>query len=105
MAKDKVPNFTEAQEQRIRDTAPHNAASAAILAEEMGKTPRSLIAKMVRMQVGYATKAKVTKSGDPVESKADLVERIGAVVEGNLEGLEKAPKVALQAIARFASNG
>ena len=98
----KAPNFTEAQEQRIRDTAPHCAASAAELALEFGKTPRSVIAKMVRMEVEYARKVPTTKSGDPIVSKADLVAQISAVVDGNLDGLEKAPKPALHALASFA---
>ena len=101
MAKIVTPNYTEAQEQRIRDSAPHNLATATDLATEMGKTPRSLIAKMVRMGVTYATKQPVTKSGEPVVSKTDLVASIASVVTGNLEGLEKAPKAALQALARY----
>jgi hypothetical protein len=103
MAKDKTPNFTEGQEQRIRDTAPHNLASATALAVEMGKSPRSIVAKIVRMGVDYSSKVRTTKSGDPIVSKAKLVEQIGAVVGGNLEGLDKAPKPALQAVARFAA--
>lgn len=103
MAKEKQPNFTEAQEQRIRDTAPHNLASATELAEEFGKSPRSIVAKIVRMEVAYERKQPTTKTGEPIVSKAKLVEQIAGVVSGNLEGLEKAPKPALQAIARFAS--
>lgn len=106
MAKEKVPNFSEAQEQRIRDAAAAgtlNAAVAATLADEFGKTPRSVIAKIVRMGLPYATKQRTTKTGEPIVSKTKLVEQIGAVVDGNLEGLEKAPKPALQALARFAA--
>jgi hypothetical protein len=88
----KVPNFSEAQEQRIRDTAPHNADSAALLAEEFGKTPRSVIAKIIRMEVEYARKEPTSKTGEPVTNKSKLVEEIAAVVGGNLSGLEKAPK-------------
>lgn len=108
MAKDKVPNYTDAQVERIRALAAErgaNAATAAILAEELGKTVRSVTAKMVRMDIGYAAKERTTKSGDPIVSKDDLVAEIGKVVEGNLAGLEKAPKAALQALARFAANG
>jgi hypothetical protein len=103
MKKEKAPNFTETQEARIRDTAPHNAESAALLADEFGKSPRSVIAKIVRMGVEYARKQPTTKTGDPVISKAKLVEQISAVVEGNLDGLDKAPKPALVALARFAT--
>lgn len=106
MAKEKVPNFTEAQEARIREAAadgPLNLASATELANELGKTPRSIIAKIVRMNLPYVRKVPTTKTGEPIVSKTKLVEQISAVVEGNLEGLEKAPKPALQALARFAS--
>ena len=98
--KDKVPNFTEAQEQRIRDTAPHNAASAAELAAEFGKSPRSVIAKIVRMEVAYERKQPTTKTGEPVTKKETLVSEIAAIVGANLDGLEKAPKPALVALAR-----
>ena len=104
MAKDKVPNFSAAQEDRIRETAPHNLASATELATEFGKTPRSVVAKIVRMEVGYQSKQPVSKTGEPVMSKTALVEQIGAIVSGNLDGLEKAPKAALKALAAFANS-
>ena len=96
----KAPNFTEAQEARIRESAPLNLAVATALAAEFGKTARSVIAKAVRMNVEYQSKQPTTKTGEPVRSKSKLVEDIGEIVAGNLEGLEKAPKAALQAIAR-----
>lgn len=110
MAKAKEPNYTAAQEQRIREAADQhgklNASIAAGLADEMGKSARSVIAKITRMALPYATKEPTTKNGDPVVKKGDLVARIGEVVEGNLEGLDKAPKAALHALARFvAANG
>lgn len=105
ISKEKTPNFTPEQEARIRESAPHNLASATELANEFGKTPRSVIAKIVRMDVGYQSKVRTTKSGDPVISKEKLVGQIANVVEGNLEGLEKAPKAALQALARFVASG
>lgn len=107
MATVKAPNFTPAQEQRIRDFAAENGAnvaSATVLSAEMGKSPRSLIAKMVRMELGYVSKQPTTKSGDPVTSKTDLVASIATIVSGNLDGLEKAPKAALHALARFANS-
>ena len=104
----KAPNFTPAQEQAIRDRADElgtlDAASAAALATEMGKTTRSLIAKIVRMELPYATKQPVTKTGEPVASKSKIVAEIAAVVGGNLDGLEKAPKAALQALRRFTAS-
>lgn len=104
----KAANYTEAQEQRIRDLAAENggllnAASAETLATEFGKTPRSVIAKAVRMEL-YKSKEPTTKSGEPIEHKDDLVAEIGRVVEGNLAGLEKAPKAALVAIRNFVNS-
>ncbi len=108
MAKDKTPNYTDAQVARINELAAErgaNAATAAILADELGKTIRSVTAKMVRMDIGYQAKVRTTKTGEPITHKDDLVAEIGRVVEGNLAGLEKAPKAALQALARFVANG
>ena len=108
MAKDKTPNYTEAQEARIRERAEEvgtlNAAVAAELADELGKTPRSIIAKIVRMNLPYATKQPTTKNGEPVTKKETLVSEISEIVGVNLEGLEKAPKPVLHALARFAAS-
>jgi hypothetical protein len=103
-----TPNYSEAQESRIRELASENdgrlnAELAASLAEEFGKTSRSVIAKIIRMNVAYDRKESTTKTGEPVTSKAKLVEQIGAVVAGNLDGLDKAPKAALRALADWAS--
>lgn len=102
MAKIKTPNYSPEQEQRIRDSAPIDATVAAALAAEFGKTARSVIAKAVRMEVGYNAKQPTTKSGDPVTKKDALVSEIAAIVGSNLDGLEKAPKAALHALASFA---
>ncbi len=107
MKTEKTPNYTPANEARIRELASTdgaNAATAQVLADELGKSLRSVIAKMVRLDIGYQAKERTTKSGDPIVSKADLVSQIGAVVSGNLEGLDKAPKAALLAVARFAAS-
>lgn len=102
MPKDKAPNYTEAQEARIRELAPLNSTIAAELALEFGKTARSVIAKAVRMNVGYTAKQPTTKTGEPVTKKETLVSEIAAIVGANLDGLEKAPKPALHALAAFA---
>jgi hypothetical protein len=94
----KAPNFTPAQEQAIRDAAPLNQAKSRALAAEFGKSERSVTAKAVRMGVAYERKQPTTKSGAPVERKEAIVAQIADLVEGNLDGLEKAPKAALQAV-------
>lgn len=98
MKTQKAPNFTSAQEQAIRDAAPLNQSKSRELAEAFGKTERSVTAKAVRMGVAYERKAPVTKSGAPVERKEAIVAQIAQLVSGNLDGLDKAPKLALQAV-------
>lgn len=100
----KAPNFTAKQEQAIRDAAPLNQAKSRELAERFGKSERSITAKAVRMGVAYERKQPVTKSGQPVERKEAIVAEIASMVEGNLEGLDKAPKQALQALRNFVVN-
>jgi hypothetical protein len=104
MAAAKDPNYTPEQEAVIRaasEAGTLNLDAAKRIGAEIGKSPRSVIAKIVRMGLPYASKEPTTKDGQPVVSKANLVERIGEVVSGNLDGLEKAPKPALQALAAF----
>jgi len=98
MKEQKAPNFTPAQEQAIRDAAPLNQAKSRALAEQFGKTERSVTAKAVRMGVAYERKQPQTKTGAPVERKEAIVAQIAQLVTGNLEGLDKAPKQALQAL-------
>lgn len=105
MAKETV-NYTPAQEALIAAEAPMNLAKAEALAElaEMkdadgnARKARSIVAKAISMGVPYERKQPVSKTGEPVVRKSELVEQIAAVVEGNLEGLEKAPKAALVAL-------
>lgn len=102
-AKKSASKYTVAMEQAIRDAAPLNQAKAAELAASFGPsfTGRSVTAKAVRMGVAYERKQPTTKTGGKIEHKADLVAEIGALVVGNLDGLDKAPKPALQAIRDF----
>ena len=69
---DKIPNYTEAQEQMIRDAAangPLNLEKATALATAMGKKPRSIIAKAVRMEIPYAKRIATTKTGAAITRK------------------------------------
>lgn len=91
--------YTPAMEAAIRAEPVLNQAVAERLAASFGPTftGRMVIAKINRMDgVEYQKKGKVTKSGDPVVHKDDLVAEIAKFVEGNLDGLEKAPKPVLQ---------
>ena len=98
MKTEKQPNFSPEQEARIRELAPLNQEKSRSLALEFGKTERSVTAKAVRMGVPYERKQPTTKSGAPVERKEAIVAEIANLVGANLDGLEKAPKGALQAV-------
>lgn len=103
MTKETERNYTEAQEARIstfaaeQDTGRINKDSAAVLANEFGKNVKSVIAKAVRMGVYQRQERKSVNGGDIVR-KDELVAEIAALVGANLEGLEKAPKVALERV-------
>jgi hypothetical protein len=99
-------NYTAAHETAIRDAAargPLNQAVAAELAASFGDkfTTRGVIAKISRMGLPYQRKVATTKTGAPVEKKDGLVAEISQLVGANLDGLDKAPKPALQALRDF----
>jgi hypothetical protein len=104
MATAKTPNFTPDQEASIRaasEAGPLNLDVATRLGAEMGKSYRSIVAKITRMGLPYQSKQPTTKTGSPVTSKSKLRDAIAAIVGGNLDGLEKAPKPVLQRLANF----
>jgi hypothetical protein len=68
------------------------------LAAEMGKTVRSIIAKLSREGV-YVAQPKVTKTGEPVVRKAELVAQINGHFDADLPTLVKASKADLQKLA------
>ena len=100
VAAKKASNFTDAQVAAIQAAAPVNQAKAKELAASLGLKEKSIIAKATRMGI-YVAKGKVTKTGSPVERKEAIVEAIANIIETNLDGLEKAPKPALQAIRDY----
>ena len=95
--------YSPAMEQAIRDEPVLNQAVAERLAASFGPdfTGRMVIAKISNMKLPYQRKAAVTKTGEPVEQKAALVAEISGIVSANLDGLEKAPKPALQALRDY----
>lgn len=100
MTKQAVSKYSAAQEAAIRAEPVLNQAVATRLAAEFGPkfTARSVIAKINRMGLPYERKQPVTKSGDPVERKEAIVAEIATLVGANLDGLDKAPKQALQVL-------
>jgi len=65
------------------------------LAERLNKTPRSIIAKLSALGV-YQKQERVTKRGEPVVMKAELVEKVQNAIGRELPSLNKMTKVDLQ---------
>jgi hypothetical protein len=65
------------------------------LAERLNKTPRSIIAKLSALGV-YQKVERVTKRGEPVIMKAELVSKVQNALGRELPSLNKMTKVDLQ---------
>lgn len=65
------------------------------LAEQLNKTPRSIIAKLSALGV-YQKAERVTKRGEPVIMKAELVSKVQNAIGRELPSLSKMTKVDLQ---------
>jgi len=72
------------------------------IANELKKSPKSVIGKLSKEKV-YRRQVYTTKTGQPVVTKLELVtdiaDEVGVTAE-SLSGLEKAPKAALQILAK-----
>lgn len=97
MAKVVEKNYSEAQEAVLLAAGVIDNAKAMELAVQLNKDVRSIRAKATRMGI-YKAQAKVSKTGGKIESKEKIAADISALVGKNLDGLEKAPKLALQII-------
>jgi hypothetical protein len=76
------------------------------IAESMGKTVRSVVAKLSREKV-YVAKTYVSKTGAPVVKKDAHADAIGAILkmtEAEIESLTKANKTALEKIFSALAN-
>ena len=98
MAEAQVKNYTDEMVATMIDqyTATPTRATVDALADEFGKTARSIIAKLSREGV-YVAQPKVTKAGAPIVRKADIVADIASVLGVELEAptLVKASKLDL----------
>lgn len=99
MAKAIIVNYTA--EQTALVVAEYQAGvSVEQIAETLGKTARSIIAKLSREGV-YQAKQYKSKTGEKVEKKDETADAIGAVLrltEAETESLTKANKTALRKI-------
>ena len=95
----KVVNYTP--EQTLKMVADYQAGvTVEKIAEALGKTVRSVVAKLSREGV-YQKKVYKTKTGEAVVKKDAHADAIGAILrlpENDVESLTKANKSALKAI-------
>ena len=101
----KTVNYTEAQTQKM--VADYTAGvTVETIASELGKTVRSVVAKLSREKV-YKAKEYKTKTGQPVVKKDAHADAIGAILkmtESEIESLTKANKTALEKIFSALAN-
>ena len=90
-------NYTEEMVAQMTQTYVANPTRETVdaLAKDFGKSVRSIIAKLSREGV-YVAQPKVTKSGEPVVRKAELVAQLEAHFEVAIPTLVKASKADLQ---------
>ena len=87
-------------------TAEPTAKTVEALAETLGKSVRSIVAKLSREGV-YKKKEYTTKTGEKVQKKDETADAIGAILrlnENDIESLTKANKTALKAIFAALAN-
>jgi len=95
----KVVNYSP--EQTAQMVADYKAGvTVETIAQNLGKTVRSVVAKLSREKV-YKAKTYVSKTGEPIVKKDAHADAIGAILrlpENDIESLTKANKSALKAI-------
>lgn len=104
---EKAVNYTAEQTANMVQayTANPTAETVDKLAAELGKTARSIVAKLSREGV-YKKKAYTTKTGEPSVKKDEHADAIGAILrlnENDTDSLTKCNKTALAAIFKALS--
>ena len=97
------PNYTPAMVAVIEEYDRFDKAVAIEIADKIGKSPRSVIAKIKSMGLDYTVQRPVRKDGLPISRKIDTVLAIAKALDMDpldLDGLTKAPKSALEALLR-----
>ena len=102
-----MKNVNYTPEQTAQIIADYKAGkSVEIIADNLGKTVRSIVAKLSREKV-YKAKEYKTKTGESVVKKDAHADAIGAILrlpENDIESLTKANKNALKAIFEALAN-
>jgi hypothetical protein len=93
----RAKNYTDAMVEQMTAAYVENPTRETVemLASDMGKTVRSIIAKLSREGV-YVAQPKVTKTGEPVVRKAELVAQLNDMFGIEFPTLVKASKADLQ---------
>ena len=101
----KTVNYTPEQTQRMINDY-QNGVSVETIADNLGKTVRSIVAKLSREKV-YIKKEYKSKTGETPVKKDIHADAIGAILrlpENDIESLTKANKNALKAIFEALAN-
>jgi len=101
----KAVNYT-AEQTSVMVADYENGVSVEQIAQNLGKSVRSVVAKLSREKV-YKAKTYVSKTGEPVVKKDAVADAIGAVLmltESEIESLTKANKTALAKIFTALAN-
>jgi len=95
-------NYTQEMVDVISNTYTDTPTRATVdaLAEKFDKTPRSIIAKLSALGI-YVKAERVTKRGEPVVRKDELVALVQTNFGRELPSLNKMTKVDLQNIVEF----
>ena len=97
------PNYTPEMLAVIAGYDAFDKATATEIAAKIGKSPRSVIAKIKSMGLPYTVQRPVRKDGSAISRKIDTVLAIAKALDMDpldLDGLTKAPKSALEALLR-----
>ena len=101
----KIVNYTPEQTKMVVDSYT-SGVSVADIAATLGKSIKSIVAKLSREKV-YKAKTYVTKTGETVQKKDELADAIGAVLlmtEPEVSSLVGANKTALAKIWKALAN-
>ena len=95
-------NYTQKMVDRLTAEYSANPTRATVdaIAEEFGKTPRSVISKLSALGI-YVKVERVTKRGEPVVRKDELVAQVQESLGFEAPSLSKMTKVDLQNLTNF----
>ena len=108
ITKTPVINYTAEQTAEMVEAYTANPTKVTVeaLALKLGKTVKSIVAKLVREKV-YKKAEYVTKAGEKVQHKNEYADAIGAVLkmnENDIDSLTKCNKTALAIIFKALAN-